>query len=68
MQRIHVNLRAIGDRKSARASIECKEEVGAAEQHGLGALIAAQALTGRKQLGPRLRDNTIPSRPDLCRQ
>jgi hypothetical protein len=52
MQRIHVNLRTIGDRKSARASIERKEEVGAGEQDDLGALIATQALTDRKQLSP----------------
>jgi hypothetical protein len=52
MQRIHVNLGAIRDWKSARASIERKEEVGSGEQDDLGTLIATQALTDRKQLGP----------------
>ena len=53
MQRIHVNLRAIGDWKSAGASIEGKEEVGPGEQDDLGTLIATRALTDRKQLSPR---------------
>jgi hypothetical protein len=63
MQRIHVNLRTIRDWKSARASIERKEEVGAGEKDDLGTLIAAQALTDRKQLSPRLvRHLAYPAR------
>src|SRR6266403_932095 len=51
MQRIHVNLRAIGDRKSARASVERKEEVSAGEKDDLGALIAAQRVGWAKRPG-----------------
>jgi hypothetical protein len=40
MQCVHVNLRAIHERKSARASIEREEEVGPGEKDELSALIA----------------------------
>jgi hypothetical protein len=37
---VHVNLRAIHERKSARASIEREEEVGPGEKDDLSTLIA----------------------------
>jgi len=52
IQCVDVNLRAIHERKSARASIEREEEVGPGEKDDLSTLIAAQALTNRKQLTP----------------
>ena len=48
MQRIDANLRAIGDWKSAGATVERKQEVGAGEKDDPGALIATQAFDRSK--------------------
>src|SRR5262249_41173814 len=49
MQRLDMDLGAVDDREPAVLAGEGEEQVGAAEKHGLGALIPAQLLPGREE-------------------